>query len=207
MGILPSQSEVTIFIRNPSSLFMPPPAVKTIGDQIFWQYAKLISRSAGLGNQRAFQMKKFIQLRDGEIQWSSSIREWVREHELPDVCIYCGSKEDLTVEHILPLARGGPDTADNAIRACKTCNSKKGAKRLYEWKGLKERDNIPRIAEGKYLKLLYELHDGLGTLKVDKKELTGKMCPRCDEALLCEEAGTVGQLTVYCLEGVFLKDR
>ena len=48
---------------------MPPPAVKTIKDAIFWQYAKLISKSAGFGiNQRAFQMNRFIALRDGKIE-------------------------------------------------------------------------------------------------------------------------------------------
>jgi hypothetical protein len=41
---------------------MPPPAVRTIRDQIFWQYAKLIAKSAGLEGQRAFPMKKFIQI-------------------------------------------------------------------------------------------------------------------------------------------------
>jgi hypothetical protein len=39
---------------------MPPAAVRTIRDQIFWQYAKLISKSAGLEGQRAFQMSRFI---------------------------------------------------------------------------------------------------------------------------------------------------
>jgi len=184
---------------------MPPPAVKTIRDEIFWQYAKLISKSAGLGSQRAFQMKKFTELRDGTIQWSSSIREWIREHENPDECIYCGAKAELTVEHILPLIRGGPDKPDNAIRVCKTCNSSKGAKRLYEWKGLKAKDTIPRIAEGKYLKLLYELHESKGTLHVDKKDIPDKLCPVCDEGHLCMEGGTVGQLTVYCIEGIFSK--
>jgi len=33
------------------------------------------------------------------------------------------------------------------------------------------KDESPRIAEGKYLKLLYDLHDTRGTLNVDKKEL------------------------------------
>jgi hypothetical protein len=54
---------------------MLPAAVKTIRDQIFWQYAKLISKSAGLEGQRAFQMSRFIQLRNGTIIWSSTIRE------------------------------------------------------------------------------------------------------------------------------------
>ena len=68
---------------------MPPPVVKTIRDEIYWQYAKLISKSSGFGiNQRAFQMERFIGLRDGKIKWSSPVREWLREHEKPNECIY-----------------------------------------------------------------------------------------------------------------------
>jgi len=184
---------------------MPPAVVRTIKDEIFWQYAKLISKSAGLSYQRAFQMKKFIELRDGDIQWSTSIREWIKEHEKPDECIYCGSKQNLTVDHILPLARDGPDKPDNAIMVCKPCNSSKGAKRLYEWKRKEEKDNIPRIAEGKYLKLLFELHEKMGTLYIDKTDIPIKLCPICDESHLCSEGGTVGKLTVYCIEGIFKK--
>jgi 5-methylcytosine-specific restriction endonuclease McrA len=47
-------------------------------------------------------MSRFTQLRDGKIVWSSTIREWLREHEKPDECIYCGTKVSLTTEHILP---------------------------------------------------------------------------------------------------------
>lgn len=184
---------------------MPPPAVKTVRDQIFWQYAKLISKSAGFGiNNRAFQMSRFIALRDGKITWSSTIREWLREHEKPDECIYCGSKSDLTVEHVLPRSCGGPDITDNVIRACKKCNSSKGGKRLYEWIGLKNKDDVPRIAEGKYLKLLYGLHEGMGTLGIDKNELKMELCPRCDLGSRCVDEGHDGKLTVYCLEGMFI---
>lgn len=185
---------------------MPPPIVKTIKDEIFWQYAKLISKSAGFGiSQRAFQMKKFIELRDRKIKWSSTVREWVKEHEKPNECIYCGSKENLSVEHILPRHCGGPDIPDNAIKVCKKCNSSKGKKKLYGWRGLKNKDKIPRIAEGKYLKLLYRLHEKIGTLNVNKKELASKLCPKCDEKKMCEKEDTEGKLTVFCLEGIFSK--
>jgi len=177
---------------------MPPSAVKTIKDLIFWQYAKLISKSADFGIQaRAFQMKKFKELQSGKIQWSSSVREWIKEHEKPNECIYCGSKENLTVEHILPKCRGGPDIPDNTIKVCKKCNSTKREKRLYEWFGLKNKDKIPRIAEGKYLKLLYKLHEENGTL--DKTLL----CNNCDMESKCKEDGTFHKLSVYCLEGCF----
>jgi len=183
---------------------LPPPVVKTIRDEIYWQYAKLISKSAGFGiNQRAFQMERFLVLRDGKIHWSSTIREWVKEHEKPDECIYCGSKGNLTIEHILPRSCGGPDIPDNAIKVCKKCNSSKGGKRLYEWIGIKNKDKIPRIAEGKYLKLLYELHEKSGTVHTSKGDITVQLCPKCDMANLCKEEGHEGKLTVYCLEGLF----
>lgn len=185
---------------------MPPNTVKTIKDLIYWQYAKLISKSAGLGiNARAFQTKKFIELRDGIIKWSTTVREWEKEFDNPNVCIYCGSKENLTTEHILPTCCGGPNIPDNVIRVCKTCNSKKQGKRLYEWTGLDKKDTINRIAEGKYLKLLYSLHENNGTLDISKDKFVSELCPKCDMEKLCQKEGHANKLTVYCLEGIFGK--
>ena len=41
-------------------------------------------------------------------------------------CLYCGSKKDLTLDHVLPKARGGKTSWNNLATACKPCNSKKG---------------------------------------------------------------------------------
>lgn len=40
-------------------------------------------------------------------------------------CIYCGHKRKLTVDHRLPLVRGGAHGAENIVPACKSCNSSK----------------------------------------------------------------------------------
>ena len=40
-------------------------------------------------------------------------------------CGYCGSKESLTIDHIMPVSRGGKSNFDNCVAACKPCNSKK----------------------------------------------------------------------------------
>lgn len=49
-------------------------------------------------------------------------------------CVYCGSTERLTVDHIKPQARGGDHHMSNLTTACRDCNSKKNAKTPEEWK-------------------------------------------------------------------------
>ena len=41
-------------------------------------------------------------------------------------CGYCHSREDLTIDHVIPKAMGGKDTWENLITACQKCNAKKG---------------------------------------------------------------------------------
>ena len=42
-------------------------------------------------------------------------------------CQYCGkSKSPLTIDHVIPKGKGGQDTWENLVVACKPCNQKKG---------------------------------------------------------------------------------
>jgi 5-methylcytosine-specific restriction endonuclease McrA len=42
-------------------------------------------------------------------------------------CQYCGTKtHELTIDHIIPKSRGGSDSWENLVSACKVCNNKKG---------------------------------------------------------------------------------
>jgi len=180
---------------------MPPKAIKTVRDIIYYQYAKIISNSAGFGKENfPVIMSNWKRLKNGEIHWSSSVREWLKEHENSNICIYCGFEGKLTTEHILPRSKQGEDIPDNVVRVCKTCNSSKGDKRLYEWKGLDHKDKHHRIAEGKYLKYLYSLHEKKGTLDVDT---ITELCHDCDMGLRCEKEDSVEKLSVYCIEGCF----
>lgn len=47
-------------------------------------------------------------------------------------CQYCGSKKDLTIDHVLPRSRGGKDVWENLVACCTKCNLKKGDKLLSE---------------------------------------------------------------------------
>jgi 5-methylcytosine-specific restriction endonuclease McrA len=41
-------------------------------------------------------------------------------------CQYCGTFENLTLDHVVPKSRGGLSKWDNLTTACKRCNSRKG---------------------------------------------------------------------------------
>jgi len=41
-------------------------------------------------------------------------------------CLYCGSTNNLTIDHVLPSSRGGQDTWENLVTACNECNVYKG---------------------------------------------------------------------------------
>ena len=47
-------------------------------------------------------------------------------------CQYCGSKKDLTFDHLLPRSKGGKTNWDNVVTACSACNVQKGG-RLFKF--------------------------------------------------------------------------
>jgi 5-methylcytosine-specific restriction endonuclease McrA len=51
-------------------------------------------------------------------------------------CHYCGQSvppKELTLDHIVPLARGGRSTKGNCVPACKQCNNQKKNLLPLEW--------------------------------------------------------------------------
>jgi len=50
-------------------------------------------------------------------------------------CAYCLRVAPLTMDHVLPLSRGGSNTMANVVGACRGCNSSKKARTIEEWIG------------------------------------------------------------------------
>lgn len=48
-------------------------------------------------------------------------------------CAYCGSLKDLTIDHMIPISRGGQHTFSNLCCCCRTCNEEKGNRTPEEW--------------------------------------------------------------------------
>lgn len=57
-------------------------------------------------------------------------------------CQYCSCGDDLTIDHVIPISRGGKWEWENLVTACARCNSRKGQKTL-EQANMKLR-KIPR---------------------------------------------------------------
>jgi HNH endonuclease len=183
---------------------MPPGYVKTIRKKILYEYAKLISRSAYGSILYPFVADRFKKLRNGQITISGTMREWEREQELPHQCVFCGSPDNLSTDHLIPRNRGGDGSSDNLVQACTSCNSSRGDKGVFEWLGLEEKDKLHRLVAEKYLKQLLKIQEQAKTIDISMdqlKELGGK-CPLPE---VCKEWKKVGELTCFCLESVLAK--
>ena len=163
------------------SIKPPRKLVKTVRDLIYWSYAELIAKSAGFKDNYGFVISRYKLLKSGEMKWSSSVRDHEKEWEQGKVCVYCGTTENLTVDHIIPSSRAGVDprviclldSEDNCVWACKTCNSSKKDRDVFEWYGKDRIDEIPKLVISKFLKLVYRLHETQGTLDLTDPNMDG----------------------------------
>ena len=69
-----------------------------------------------------------------------ALRDYVRPNEYPAFtrfnlflrdkfsCVYCGSRRELTFDHVMPRAHGGRTTWENVATACAPCNLRKGGR-------------------------------------------------------------------------------
>lgn len=62
--------------------------------------------------------------------------QWWKRRLAKGGCYYCGRStppKQLTMDHIVPIARGGRSTKSNVVPACKECNYKKKQLLPMEW--------------------------------------------------------------------------
>ncbi len=66
---------------------------------------------------------------------NKALREIIFERD-GHKCVYCGSKEDLTIDHKVPVSKGGKTIKYNLVTACRKCNQMKSChqvKFIKEW--------------------------------------------------------------------------
>ena len=61
---------------------------------------------------------------------------WWKNKISTGICEYCGESfppDELTMDHVVPLVRGGKSSKSNIVAACKDCNNKKKYLLPMEW--------------------------------------------------------------------------
>jgi 5-methylcytosine-specific restriction endonuclease McrA len=72
--------------------------------------------------------------------------QWWKRQLAKGRCHYCGeafSPKSLTMDHIVPMSRGGKSTKGNVAPACKACNNKKKSMLPIEWDEYLETLKVP----------------------------------------------------------------
>jgi 5-methylcytosine-specific restriction endonuclease McrA len=69
-------------------------------------------------------------------------------------CVYCGddNRKHLTLDHVIPQSKGGKDTWENLVTACKRCNGEKSDLTLEEFG-----KEIPQPRRPHYLMLMKQI--------------------------------------------------
>lgn len=86
-------------------------------------------------------------------------------------CAYCDRKGvKLTLDHVVPLSRGGRHCIANIVPACESCNQKKGSLTVVEWKNYSraKRQSV-RAKQQNKLRRPWEVDAELGIRPIRKK--------------------------------------
>jgi hypothetical protein len=180
---------------------MPGRDKQTLPDVIWFQYAKLVARSAFKlpdGHEAKKHCYGFIKNLFRELQtdpksWSTITRADKQLADSQKACAYCGSLKDLALQHLVPesilVGTNCPScekvqSVHNQVWACKSCSSAKGAMGLYAFfnrrmpEVRKFYDFLPTPVEKKYLKTAYD-------------------CLACADCLDAGDLDGDGELTVF----------
>ena len=131
------------------------------------------SEQASSYSRRHFMVR--ARLRKGLLQGTMSMRPIADDEKLkmvlPQACSYCGGADHLSVDHLIPTSRGGPNTGENLVWACRSCNSSKGRKDALAWWFAKRPGFPPILLLRRYLKLVWNLCEAKNML--DQPARTG----------------------------------
>ena len=138
--------------------------ITTVGELLHWSYANLAMAHSAVSAKAVKYGRKHYMIRArlyaGLNKQTMSIGPLADDERLkmvlPQACCYCGNRESLSADHLIPTKRGGANTGDNLVWACRSCNSAKCARDVLEW--LAARNQFPPLLLlRRYLKLAVEM--------------------------------------------------
>lgn len=152
---------------------------RTVGQSLYWSYANLAMAFASAQHRQPtyqktdyiVRSKVYYGLSRGKLQLGSFLKDEKCKIACAGSCSYCGSEEELSLDHLIPQFKGGEHSADNLVEACRSCNSSKKALDLLEWMAKRE-EFPPLFLLRRYLKLAihYCRKNGLMEIRLVRSE-------------------------------------
>jgi hypothetical protein len=87
----------------------------------------LLKQKAQFITNKVIRLLEYIRIPFTKIMSHKPSRSMIHRRDNYE-CNYCGSTENITVDHIIPESRGGLNSWENLTTACSKCNAKKGNK-------------------------------------------------------------------------------
>ena len=151
-----------------------PVEERSLRQLLFWSYANLAMAHAAVSKSEhkygrvhfMIRARQYAGLCQGRMTIGSLLDEERLKLTLPRACSYCGGSAKLTVDHLMPRALGGPETADNVVWACGACNSSKRDADFFDWWPRSHSSFPPLMLIRRYLKVALVVVEQRGLAEV-----------------------------------------
>lgn len=101
-----------------------PPGYRTVGNRFIWDaeeaFMEALKHFAAEAIQQVVEHQRKKPL-PAATRWTV----WERDNF---TCLHCGTRRDLTIDHIVPRSKNGTHDEANLQTLCRRCNSRKGAR-------------------------------------------------------------------------------
>ncbi len=111
-------------------------------DEAYREYQRSYMRDYVRGDgkivKRLGEQRRRARLRDSRSpgvtpqEWEAICKPF-RDENGSTICAYCRSRQALTIDHVVPISRGGRDEPANVLPACSSCNASKGNRLIHQW--------------------------------------------------------------------------
>lgn len=96
------------------------------------RFRRMTDESYRLYHRQKSKRKKAMMRNSAAVQISGKqIKR--RFSQFGDVCAYCGCTDDLQIEHVMPISKGGAHVIENIVPACRECNAAKRDHDVEQW--------------------------------------------------------------------------
>jgi len=94
--------------------------------KVIKRYVRMAKKAGIDSTHRKFAIERWVHRKHGR-EGTLIVREWeVMKAFTSGGCLFCGSKDQITMEHMRPKAIGGGFTKENIVPACRRCNNVRG---------------------------------------------------------------------------------